>query len=76
MGYLDALIGPGPWLIMDGSTLALFTGLIVFCFVTIAISIIVALVVMWIRSGNETMQNEQESCGEKSEVRNQDDSSI
>lgn len=70
MSYLDALIGPGTWLIMDGSTLALFSGLILFCFVAIAISIVVVLVVMWIHSGNEPMENVKDSDGKNCKMEN------
>ena len=63
MCYLD-VIGPGPWLLMDGTTFGFFTGLIIFCFAAIVVSIIVALVVMWIRSGNEPVENKMDPGAE------------
>ena len=53
MSYLD-VIGPGPWQIMDGTDLNIYTGLLIFCFSAIIITIVTLLVIMWIRSGNET----------------------
>ena len=63
MCYLD-VIGPGPWLLMDGTTFGFITGLMIFCFAAIVVSIVVALVVIWIRSGNETKENEEDCDAE------------
>lgn len=67
MCYLD-VIGPGPWLLMDGTTLSFYTGLLLFCFAAIIITIVTLLVVLWIRSGDDTKQYEQDSGLENCET--------
>ena len=72
MCYLD-VIGPGPWqetdYLMDGSTFTLITGLIIFCFVAIAVSVIVLLVVMR-RRHNKEKTEVQPAKEEKQEIHN------
>lgn len=61
MNYLD-VIGPGPWLhedyLMEESTFFLIIGLIAFCFVAIAVSVIVLFVVMRLRRMDDSKEQE------------------
>ena len=69
MSYLD-VIGPGPWLqdeyLMDESTFLLITGIMLFCFIAIAVAVVVLLVVMWKRRHNA--KNEPTSDLDSSET--------
>ena len=60
MSYLD-VIGPGTWLIMDGTDLSFYMGLLIFCFAAIIITIVTLLVILWIKSGNKTETEEAEA---------------
>lgn len=46
MGYLDAIIGPGIWLITDGTTLNFLIGLVIFGFAAVILTLLVLLVVI------------------------------
>lgn len=71
MRYLDAVIGPGPWLqeepMMEPATFAFFSWLFIFCFIAVILTIVALLIVMWVRSGNEKAEEDSDSENCKTE---------
>lgn len=66
MSYLD-VIGPGVWLedeLMEPATFSFFGWLLIFCFAAVILTILVLLIVMWVRSGNEKNERSDELTNE------------